>query len=107
MLRKGRRLRGDHTALVYAGRDGGAGARLALVVPRRTGNAVKRNRIRRIFREEARLATRVRPLPYDLALCWKGPIEPGSGAQAHAEARRLLGKLADAFNVRQSSHCSD
>lgn len=100
MLRTGRRLRDKHVSLVIAPRGGAPGPRLALVVPRRSGNAVKRNRIRRILREQARLAAPIRNLPYDLALCWKGPILPGSDHIAFCEARSLLEKFANRSHAR-------
>jgi ribonuclease P protein component len=88
-------MRDKHVTLVFAPGGDPFGARMALVVPRRAGIAVKRNRIRRILREEARLAHQVRAMPYDLALCWKGPIADGAARHARREAALLLQKFAD------------
>jgi ribonuclease P protein component len=88
-------MRDRHLTLVYEATGAPGGARLALVVPRRCGNAVKRNRIRRILKEEARLAPNVRAMPFDMALCWKGPITEEAARHAHREAASLLRKFAD------------
>lgn len=88
-------MRDKHVTLVHGPGGNPPGARLALVVPRRAGNAVKRNRIRRILREEARLAHRIRSMPVDLALCWKGPITDEAAHHARREAALLLQKFAD------------
>jgi ribonuclease P protein component len=93
ILKNGKRIHGRRMNLLYMGRDGGGGPRLAVIVPRRCGNAVKRNRIRRILREEARLCGSIRDCSCDVVLFWKEAIKPNSGRDAHIEARTLLRRL--------------
>ena len=92
ILAHGHRIYEKNVGLMSMGREAGP-ARLAVLVPRRFGGAVKRNRIRRILREEARLAPNVQPLPLDLVLIWRGAIGPDAAQKAHSQAARLLQKL--------------
>jgi ribonuclease P protein component len=53
VIREGRRWKSP-AFIVYAGRSDGERSRLGLIVGRRTGNAVERNRAKRILRETFR-----------------------------------------------------
>ena len=93
ILKHGTRIHGRRVNLLYVRRDDGGGPRLAVLVPRRCGNAVKRNRIRRILKEEARLCGTIRERSCDVVLFWKDTIGPLSDRDAHSEARTLLRRL--------------
>mgnify|MGYP001325817812 CR=1 FL=1 len=82
-------------SIVYMRREGGQGLRLAVITPKRTGNAVRRNRIRRILREEFRLERRIADARIDAVVLWKAPIadQNASAGAAHREARGLLEKI--------------
>ncbi|MCK6526649.1 ribonuclease P protein component [Myxococcota bacterium] len=90
MKRRGRRFRTAHFAVVYSPLPEAAESRLGLVVGRRTGNAVARNRVKRRIREFFR--TR-RP---ELARPWVWVVIAREGAAeltAHETAAELQGVL--------------
>lgn len=84
--------------MVKAVPNGGANSRLGLSVGRRHGNAVRRNRIKRLLREAWRLNKQVLTVPCDLVIVprteWRdlklGVIEP--------VVRQLLVRMNDAFS---------
>lgn len=89
---------GSGPVVVYAfDRDDGAPPRLALVVGRRWGGAVTRNRIRRLLRESFRTARAELPTGFDLVLLPRDPFEKRRMqdvredlvAAAHRAARRF------------------
>lgn len=95
ILRHGSRLNGKSMSLMYLRREAGEGSRVAIVAPKRTGNAVRRNRVRRILKEEFRLERRLADAPIDVVLMWRAVISDPvvAAAAAHEEASRLLGKI--------------
>ena len=95
VLRHGSRLNGKSMSLMYLRREADEGPRVAVVAPKRTGNAVRRNKIRRILKEEFRLERRLAEAPIDVVLMWRGVIlDPAvAAAAAHEETSRLLGKI--------------
>lgn len=93
ILKNGSRISGKSMNIVFLGRESGGGIRLAVLVPKRTGDAVRRNRVRRILREEFRNFQGLRERPVDIVLFWRRNITPESSAQAHEEAKRLLARL--------------
>ncbi len=79
--------------VVYAVPTGGDGsARYGLVVGRKFGGAVVRNRIRRLLREGFRRRRTALPAGHDFLLLPRGPIE---GLRAHDVARHV-GRAASA-----------
>ena len=65
VYRRGRRLRGDHFALIILA-NGTEHSRLGISVHRKTGNAVRRNRIKRLVREVFRLDQSLFPVCCDV-----------------------------------------
>jgi ribonuclease P protein component len=71
-----RRSAADRWLIVYACPNGKAYLRLGLSVSRKVGNAVRRNRLRRLYREAFRLSRHQLPVGLDLVLIPRGPGEP-------------------------------
>ncbi|MCW5212717.1 ribonuclease P protein component [Desulfobulbus sp. TB] len=94
VYRDGVRLYGKGFTLVYLHNEqtsGCTGSRLGISVPRKVGNAVQRNRIKRIIREAFRLHREVFPQQSDIVFA----VRPGislAGMQAVRDAvARLTG----------------
>ena len=66
----------DAWLLVQACPNGLAFSRLGLSVSRKYGNAVKRNRLRRLYREAFRLSKHELPTGLDLVLIPRSPNQP-------------------------------
>ena len=66
----------DAWLLVQACRNGLAHSRVGLSVSRKYGNAVARNRLRRLYREAFRLSKHDLPKGLDLVLIPRSPNEP-------------------------------
>jgi ribonuclease P protein component len=85
----------DERLIVYAVPNGLAYCRLGLRVGRRYGNAVRRNRLKRLLREAFRLNRHLWPTGWDLVVTPR-PVEPvrkpsksgGGGKAAAAKAGR-------------------
>lgn len=76
-LRKAGRRGGDHVLRVLVAPNDLPFSRIASAVTRRYGNAVARNRLRRLFREAFRLDKGLIPAGYDIVLSpAKGANEP-------------------------------
>jgi ribonuclease P protein component len=71
-----RRSVSDSWLIVYACENGLPYNRLGLSVSRKYGNAVKRNRLRRLYREAYRLTRSDTPAGMDLVLIPRRPDEP-------------------------------
>ncbi len=83
--------------VVYAyDRGDGAPARMALVVGARWGDAIRRNRIRRLLRESFRTARPELPAGFDLAFVPRGPL----GARKMEQVRERLVRAAAAAAAR-------
>ena len=89
MYRNGSRLYGKGFTLVYLlNKESSSrftGSRLGISVPRKVGNAVQRNRIKRIIREAFRLHGDVFPQGSDIVFAVR-PGFPLSGMQAVRDA---------------------
>jgi ribonuclease P protein component len=89
---RGRRQRPGHLAVVHVTTERASGAaRIAVVASRRVGDAVTRNRAKRLLREAAR------HLPWregtDVVLVARGACGESDLAHVHEEVRRLATDL--------------
>lgn len=66
----------DQRLIIYACENERAYNRLGMSVSRKVGNAVVRNRLRRLYREAFRLTRASLPTGLDLVLIPRGPAEP-------------------------------
>ena len=71
-----RRSASDGWLIVYGRENGLAHLRLGLSVSRKVGQAVHRNRLKRLYREAFRLTRHEMPAGLDLVLVPRGPAEP-------------------------------
>ena len=88
-----RRSASDGWLIVYACENGLPHLRLGLSVSRKVGPAVRRNRLRRLYREAFRLSRPELPVGLDLVLIPRRPDDPPL-EQLRASLRRLVGLLA-------------
>ncbi|HEY1956494.1 MAG TPA: ribonuclease P protein component [Polyangiaceae bacterium] len=97
----GRAVRTRHFVLLVAARESPGPSRLGIVAARTTGNAVARNRIKRLCRESFRLAPELVPAGVDLVVIAKagaadlglGDVQAewaGAGARLRAECEKVL-----------------
>lgn len=94
ILKTGARASGRQMSLIWLCGGENGGLRLAILVPKRTGSAVKRNRIRRVLREEIRQARRPTGTATDAVLLWRPAITSETDErQAREEVRRLIKNL--------------
>ena len=99
-LRKEGRRGGDQRLRVLVARNGLEWTRIASAIPKRYGNAVARNRLRRLFRDAFRFEKASIPVGYDILL------SPARGAQAPAlnELRESLVKCVRKVAARLERH---
>lgn len=97
VLREGRRIQSPAFNL-YVSREEGSGSRLGLIVPRRIGNAVTRNRIKRVLRELFRRSRR-RIRSGSILVVWAAPgittLRYGEISREFDEALRKAGLFRD------------
>jgi len=99
-LRREGRRGGDERLRVLVAANGLGHARLACAIPRRYGNAVRRNRLRRLYREAFRQAKAELPAGYDVLLSPpRGAGEPPLGA-LRASLLALVGRVAGRLERR-------
>jgi ribonuclease P protein component len=87
-----RRSASDSWLIIYACPNGLPHARLGLSVSRKVGGAVRRNRLRRLYREAFRLTRAELPTGLDLVLIPRTAEEPSLEA-LKASLRRLVVQL--------------
>jgi len=89
VYRNGARLYGKGFTLIFLGDEQAdscfSGSRLGISVPRKVGNAVQRNRIKRIIREAFRLHKGIFPQQSDIVFAVR-PSFPLTGMQAVRDA---------------------
>lgn len=99
---KGQRLRGDHFSLIWRASDL-AEARLGISI-HGVGQAVRRNRLKRIIREFFRLHRHLIVPPVDLVFTVRDGFVPASPAAVAEAVRRLLARQpAKAFGFLESA----
>lgn len=90
VYRSGRRLRGDGFALIFLANAHGYN-RLGISVQRKTGNAVRRNRIKRLIREVFRLHRDLFPAAADVVLTVRPGFAINSLLDMQAGVARVIG----------------
>lgn len=88
-----RRSAGDQWLIVYGCENGLPYLRLGLSVSRKVGSAVKRNRLRRLYREAFRLTRHEMAGGLDLVLIPRGP-EPPTLEALKRSLPKLVGQVA-------------
>jgi len=94
----GRHSAGNRFLVAYAMPNGARESRLGLTVGRRCGNAVQRNRLKRLIREAFRLAFSELPAGFDFVF-----VPRPNAALSLDEARRSVVSLADRAAKRSTS----
>lgn len=92
VVRNGRKLRQGDLSLTFL-RNNDEKLRLCVIIPKKAGKAVKRNRIRRIIRETCRNEARGGYLPYSVVITSRNPITRELDSAVAENTRRLVGKL--------------
>lgn len=90
VYRSGRRLRGEGFALIFLA-NALAHNRLGISVHRKAGNAVRRNRIKRLIREVFRLHRDRFPPSADIVFTVRPEFAINSLLDMHASVVRLIG----------------
>jgi ribonuclease P protein component len=88
-----RRSVSDGWLIVYACENGLPHLRLGLSVSRKVGGAVRRNRLRRLYREAFRLSRPELPVGLDLVLIPRRPDDPPL-EELKRSLRHLVGQVA-------------
>ena len=106
VYKHGQRARGSHLVVVALTRRS-PGFRLGLSVSKAHGGAVRRNKIKRIFREAFRLRQHDLPAGFDLVLIPAvRALEPALEATAD-ELVRLAAKAADRHRAKREEQASN
>jgi len=98
---------GDGQAVVYGRANGRAWSRLGVVAGRRVGNAVARNRLKRVVREAFRLLRDELPAGFDYVVIPRPVGRPAAGrggvttAGMQGTLRELCGRLARQWASRR------
>lgn len=93
VYRQGKRLRGSGFALIFLANEL-PHSRLGISVPAKTGNAVQRNRIKRIIRETFRLHRQIFPLSSDIVVTVRPEFSLKGMAAVCTAVARLTGMPA-------------
>lgn len=84
----------EGSLIVYAAQNELGHPRLGLVVSKKVGNAVARNRWKRVLREAFRLQQDELPQSLDLVVLPRGSAAPPNGVDGAAKLRATLMRLA-------------
>jgi ribonuclease P protein component len=99
-----RRSASDGLLIVYACENGLPHLRLGLSVSRKVGQATRRNRLRRLYREAFRLTRHEMPVGLDLVLIPRSGHEPALD-DLKKSLPRLVGQLARKLSRERGATC--
>jgi ribonuclease P protein component len=100
MVYERRRSVSDSWLIVYACENNLPYLRLGLSVSRKVGQATRRNRLRRLYREAFRLSRHLLPVGFDLVLIPRSSAEPRL-EDLKQSLCRLVGQLARRLGRRE------
>jgi ribonuclease P protein component len=95
-----RRSVSNEWIVIYGCNNGLTHCRLGLSVSRKTGGAVRRNRLRRLYREAFRLSKHAMPVGFDLVVIPRTADDPTLDQLVKALPRLVL-QLADKLQKEQ------
>ena len=90
VYRGGRRIWGNGFAIIFLPTEGGR-CRLGISVQKKTGNAVRRNRIKRLFREVFRLNRTLFPVSCDIVFTVRPGFIDTNMCTVQTNVAKLLG----------------
>ena len=93
LFRDGKRIKYGVLTLFYLRREG-EGVRLCVIVPKSRGKATKRNRVRRIIREEMRENLPRDKYGFDIAIVYGEKISAESYLRVRADTIELIKRFA-------------
>lgn len=98
VYREGRRV-GSRSFIMFGRRNEAGQCRLGITVTRKVGNAVRRNRIKRLLREIFRKNHRDFPTGLDIVINAHRSFDAGDSSRLESELRSGIGRLVRRFGA--------